>query len=130
MQQIILFDGVCHLCNHAVNYVILHDPEKKFLFVPFQSPAGINMCGLFGISTAQQESVVLIKEGKILTKSKAVATIIRQTKGWARCWLLFNWLPEKTKDRIYDWVAKKRYAWWGKKEQCMVPTQDVMDRFL
>lgn len=130
MQQIILFDGVCHLCNRAVNYVIRHDAEKKFLFVPFQSPAGINMCGLFGISPEQQNSVVLIREGKILTKSKAVITIIQQTKGWAQIFLLFRWLPSKLKDRFYDWIAKNRFKWWGKKDQCMVPTPDILDRFL
>jgi predicted DCC family thiol-disulfide oxidoreductase YuxK len=130
MQQIILFDGVCHLCNHAVKYVIQHDPDKKFLFVAFQSAAGANICGLFGVSPLQQESVLLIKEGKVFNKSNAVIAILRQCKGWASFFLLFSWLPEKWRNQIYDWVAKNRYKWWGKRDTCMLPTPDVLERFL
>ena len=128
--QLILFDGMCHLCNGTVQFIIRHDRDKKFSFTPFQSRSGQEMLKLHGYSTADNSSVVYIKNGAWIVKSNAVLLILRDL---GCCWNLFYPLiiiPAVVRDFMYDLIAKNRYRLFGKRDSCMVPTSDIMDRFL
>jgi predicted DCC family thiol-disulfide oxidoreductase YuxK len=130
MQKIIFFDGICNLCNGSVQFVIKHDPDEKFLFASFQSDSGRNVAAMFGIDADKTDSFVLISEGKKYFKSTAALMVIAELSGPVRLLSIFRFLPESWRNRIYDWVAKNRYQWFGKKDSCMVPTENLQKRFL
>lgn len=129
MQQIILFDGVCNLCNAAVNYVIRHDPEKKFRFAPLQSDKAKELLSGEPSLKNDLKSFVLIKEAKIFTRSTAALMVARELKGPVRWLYVFIIIPAFLRDLIYRIVAKNRFRWFGKKESCMVPTPELSERF-
>ncbi|MFY0598372.1 MAG: thiol-disulfide oxidoreductase DCC family protein [Cyclobacteriaceae bacterium] len=129
-DTIILFDGVCNLCDFFVNFVIDRDHSKKFKFASLQSDFASQSLSKIGSDHKQLTSLVLIDDGKISVKSSAALQILRQL-GFP--WKIFYFLiviPRPIRDFIYDWIAKNRYKWFGKRDSCRVPTIDVMERFL
>ncbi len=130
MQKIIFFDGICNLCNRTVQFVIKHDPNEKFLFASFHSDSGRNVAAMFGIDIDKADSFVLISEGKKYFKSTAALMVISELSGPIKILSLFKLLPEPLRNRLYDWVARNRYKWFGKKERCMIPTKKQQKRFL
>lgn len=129
-QPIILFDGICNLCDGAVQFVIKHDPENQFLFASLQSEAGQRLLKQYKLSVENFNSFILIQDEKVYNKSTGALKVARQIKGvWS--WLyIFIIIPAFIRDTVYTWIAQNRYKWFGKKEACMIPTPELKARFL
>ncbi len=130
-KKIILFDGVCNLCNGAVLWIIRRDSRDIFRFASLQSKAGRELTRARHIDTGQVDSIILIDPGvAYYIKSDAALEIARELKGYGMLPLLFGWIPKSIRDAIYDLVARNRYRMFGKKQECMVPTPELKARFL
>ncbi|MAU27001.1 MAG: DUF393 domain-containing protein [Muricauda sp.] len=130
-KKIILFDGVCNLCNGAVQFVIKRDKKDVFRYAALQSEVGQNLLEARNIDTSKIDSIILIEPGvAFYTKSDATLEIAREFGGVWRLLLVFQWIPGSIRNIIYDFVARNRYRWFGKKEQCMVPTPELQAKFL
>lgn len=131
-HPVILFDGVCNLCNGAVQFVIERDPKGRFRFASLQSDAGGELLRTHGLKVPEgdPESIVLIEGGKAYECSSAALKIARGLSGgW---WLLYAFMivPSFIRDLVYRWIAANRYRWFGKSEECWVPTAELRTRFL
>lgn len=130
-KKIILFDGVCNLCNGAVLFVIKRDKNDVFRFAPLQSEAGRKLANERKIDTDKVDSIILIEpQLAYYTKSDAALKITRSLSGLWPMMTVFLGLPSGFRDWVYDWVAKNRYRWFGKKEECMIPTPEIKNKFL
>lgn len=129
-SAVILFDGVCNLCDGFVQFVIARDPAARFRFAALQSGVGQELLRSYGIKVAATpESIVLIENNHIYTHSQAVLRILRQLSGWR--WLYgFVVLPRVLRDAAYRWVARNRYRWFGRQDACLIPTPALQARFL
>ncbi len=127
---VFLFDGVCKFCNAGVNFILDHDRRRRFRFAALQSDAGQAMLRRFGLRTDDLDTAVLVENGRAYTKSSAALRIARNLGGaWSLLALLFA-VPPFMRDAAYDLLARNRYRWFGKADQCRVPTPEVRDRFL
>ena len=131
---IILFDGVCKLCERSVHFVIRHDPEAKFMFAPLQSDYARMLLedpklGFDEFQAGDLDSFVLIAAGKINVRSDAWLSICRQLDGWPGLLRVFQVVPRPIRDAVYDFIGRHRYQWFGKKPECMIPTPDIQRRF-
>jgi predicted DCC family thiol-disulfide oxidoreductase YuxK len=130
-KKIILFDGVCNLCNGAVQFIIRNDRRDRFRFAALQSDLGKELCRARHIDTGQIDSIVLIDPGvAYFIKSDAALEIARQLPGYGLLPYMLGWLPRSLRDAVYDLVARNRYRWFGKKDQCMIPTPELQKKFL
>lgn len=130
-KQLILFDGVCNLCNSSVNYVIKHDKGGIFMFAPLQSDTGKKIINKYNLDTSQTDSILLYSEGKELKIKSSAALAIASKLGFPRNLLsVFYIVPPVIRNWVYDYIAKHRYKWYGKKDVCMIPTQELQDKFL
>ncbi|MEQ3654379.1 MAG: thiol-disulfide oxidoreductase DCC family protein [Dokdonia sp.] len=129
-KKIILFDGVCNLCNGAVLFVIKRDPDDVFRFAALQSDKGQALAQQYGIDTAKVDSIILIENGKSYTKSSAALRIAKHLKSGYRFLSMFLVIPAVIRNWVYDFIAKNRYNWYGKKDQCMIPTPALQSKFL
>jgi predicted DCC family thiol-disulfide oxidoreductase YuxK len=130
MRPVILFDGVCNLCNGSIQFVIKRDSKARFRFASLQSDMARDLVKPFGKDPAQLDSILLVHNGKLYQKSRAALEIVRRMRG---AWPLLYGLviiPPFIRDVVYNWVARNRYRWFGKQESCMVPTPDLKERFL
>lgn len=126
----ILFDGLCNLCNGSVNFILKRDKKGKFKFASLQSEIGTELTNKYNIDTNIVDSIVLIKNNKVFTKSNAVLEILKDLPiGW-RVFRIGIILPKVIRDWLYDLIAKHRYRIFGKKDECPIPSKDVQDRFL
>ena len=128
---VILFDGVCNLCNGFVQFVIRHDPPGRFRFASFQSAAGQELLLAHGLSPVVTPETVLLIEapGQVSTHSTAALRILRRLRGWS--WLGAGLLvPRLLRDAVYRLIARNRYRWFGQRAACMVPTPALRQRFL
>lgn len=129
-QHIILFDGVCNLCNGGVQFIIKKDKKNLFKFAALQSEFGQELLKKHQISTESMDSFVYVYQDSAYTKSTAALKIARELKrGW-QFFYVFIIIPSFIRNWFYDWVAKNRYKWFGKKESCMIPTPGLKARFL
>jgi len=126
MARIVLFDGVCNLCNGAVRFIVARDPAGRFRFASLQSETARRLLN----DVAQSETIVLIEAGKTHTKSAAVLRIALGLRFPWPLWFAFIAVPRPLRDLVYDWVARHRYAWFGKRESCMAPTPELQKRFV
>jgi predicted DCC family thiol-disulfide oxidoreductase YuxK len=128
---IILFDGVCNLCNGFVQFIIRHDSAGHFQFTSLQSEAGQKLLAQYGTTVAASpETVVLIEQGRLYTHSTAVLHIL---SGLCGAWQLFYaglLMPRVVRDALYRFVARHRYQWFGQQDACMLPTPELAQRFL
>ena len=130
-KKIILFDGVCNLCNTSVQYVIKHDKKDLFRFVALQSETGQKILKHIGISTNNIDSIVLYEPGvAYYYKSSAALEIAKNLGGIFTYGTIFKIIPTSLRDSIYDYVAKNRYKWYGKQDNCMIPTKELKAKFL
>ncbi|MDU4694965.1 MULTISPECIES: thiol-disulfide oxidoreductase DCC family protein [Paenibacillus] len=130
VERVILFDGVCHLCQGAVKFIIKRDPAGRFRFASLQSQAGSQLLQAVGAHGESLDSVVLIENGTYYIRSAAA---LRIAKGLRYPWPLLYGLivvPRGLRDAVYQFVAKHRYRWFGKDETCLVPTRELKERFL
>lgn len=129
-HALILFDGVCNLCNGAVNFVIDRDPDGYFRFAPLQSKTAQQHLEGTPVSSGDLDTIVLIENGTPYVRSTAALRIARRlTSPWPLLFL-FLIVPRPLRDAVYTWIATHRYNWFGRRDQCRLPTPDVKDRFL
>ena len=129
-HPVILFDGVCNLCEGFVTSVIERDDDALFRFAPLQSEVAESLLEPWDIDPDGLESVVLIDNGNCYRKSDAVILVARRL-GFPYALLSpTRFVPRLFRDWVYDVVADRRYGWFGKKDQCMMPTPDIQSRFL
>lgn len=130
-KKIILFDGVCNLCNSSVQYVIQRDKKDEFRFVALQSELGQKIIKYIGIANTNIDSIILYLPGiAYYYKSSAVIEIAKSLQGFFNYGMLFRLLPNALRDVVYDYIARNRYKWYGKKESCMIPTPELKAKFL
>lgn len=130
-KKIILFDGVCNLCNTSVQYVVKRDKKDVFRFAPLQSEIGKKMLKERNIDTNTIDSIILIEpEIAYYIKSEAALKIMKEFDGAWSLMAVFNIVPTKIKNIVYDFIAKNRYKWYGKKDACMIPTPELKAKFL
>ncbi len=129
-KPILLFDGVCNLCNGFVQFIIRQDPRAKFRFAALQSETGQELLRKARISTTELSTVVLWENGKFYTHSDVPLRVVWHLGGWWIFFTVFKIIPKSLRDTIYEWIAKNRYRWFGKKESCMLPTPELKARFL
>lgn len=130
-KKIILFDGICNLCDASVHYVIKHDKNDLFRFVTLQSDLGQAILKHIGINPSHIDSIILYEPGvAYYYKSSAVVEIAKGLSGIFTWFTLFQILPTVLRDYVYDYVAKNRYKWYGKKQECLVPNEEVFSKFL
>lgn len=129
-RPLILFDGVCNLCNSAVNFIIDRDPRAELTFAPLQSPAGKMMLARFGLADDALDSIVLVENSKCFTRSAAALRIARHLKGLWPILYVFILIPRPLRDLIYDWIARNRYRWFGRRDACRLPGPEIADRFV
>jgi predicted DCC family thiol-disulfide oxidoreductase YuxK len=128
-MDIILFDGICNLCNSGVQFIIKRDSNGHFKFASIQSETGQRLLKKHGISN-KIDSIVVIENEKIYIKSDAALHISKYLDGYWKYLILLKVLPAAFRDFLYDIVAKNRYKWFGKKESCMLPALETKARFL
>jgi predicted DCC family thiol-disulfide oxidoreductase YuxK len=131
-KKIILFDGVCNLCNDSVLKVIKYDRKNVFLFTALQSEAGEKILKKLEIDTSKIDSIILYvpEENKYYIKSSAALRIMNEFSGVWKLMQVFRILPAALNNVVYDWIARNRYRWFGKKESCMIPTPELKAKFL
>ena len=132
MQQgpVVLFDGVCNFCNRAVNFILRHEKKAILKFAPLQSEAGRRLARQYGLNSDQPESLVLIEEEKLYLRSSAALRICRYLRGGWPLMIGFIIVPTVIRDLVYRWIAANRYRWFGRRSQCMVPTEENRSRFI
>lgn len=129
-NNIILFDGVCNFCNAVTNFIIRQDKKKIFRFAAFQSTVGQKILKQLNFSLDSFETFLFIANGKIYKKSNAALRLYNKLS-WYWKWTQLFWIfPRFFRDWIYDIIARNRYKWFGKREECMVPTAELKERFL
>jgi predicted DCC family thiol-disulfide oxidoreductase YuxK len=130
-KKIILFDDVCNLCNSAVQFVIKHDKDDVFRFVPLQSKLGQDILEYIGIDSKNIDSIVLYEPGvAYYYKSDAALQIAKSLGGLFSLGIIFKIIPTRIRNQLYDYIARNRYKWYGKKESCMLPTPELKAKFL
>jgi predicted DCC family thiol-disulfide oxidoreductase YuxK len=129
-HKIILFDGVCNLCNRSVNFIISKDSKDIFRFATLQSDIGMSLMSQHGINTTKTDSVILIDTNKYHERSSAILQIVKDLSGGYALLYFFIIVPKCIRDWGYDYIAKNRYKWYGKKDSCMVPTPELVSKFL
>ena len=130
VNNLILFDGVCNLCNGAVQFIVKRDKKSKFKFASLQSSVGKKYLKQFHLDQKATYSIILVREEKILDKSSAALEIARHLSGLWPLLSVFKIIPKFLRDIFYDFIAKNRYRWFGKKDECMIPTPELKARFL
>lgn len=129
-QPILLFDGVCNLCNSSVQFVIKHDTQKKFTFASLQSDAAKEILLQFGEKNYNLDSIILIDSNEIYSKSSAILRVLKLLGGFYSLLYIFIIIPNPLRDWLYNYIAKNRYKWYGKRESCMIPSEKLKNRFL
>jgi len=129
-NPVILFDGVCNFCNDSVNFVIKRDKKSIIKFAALQGEAGQQLLTQFKLPVDSFDTFVFIEDGMIYTKSTAALKVCRYLTPLWRLLYGFIIVPKFIRDGIYQLIAKNRYAWFGKRNACMIPTPEVRSRFL
>ncbi|GGA72062.1 thiol-disulfide oxidoreductase [Flavobacterium palustre] len=130
-KKIILFDGVCNLCDSAVQFIIERDKKDVFRFVALQSDLGKEICHYIGVNPKITDSIILYEPGiAYYYKSQAALQIASELGSFYSLLTVFKILPQKINDAFYDYIAKNRYRWYGKKEHCMIPSPELKSKFI
>lgn len=130
-KKIILFDGHCNLCESSVQFVIKHDTNDQFRFVALQSDLGQKIISHIGINGKNIDSVVLYDPGvAYYYKSNAALQVAKNLGGLFHLGTVFKIIPTSLRNILYDYIAKNRYSWYGKKQSCMIPTEELRSKFL
>jgi predicted DCC family thiol-disulfide oxidoreductase YuxK len=127
---VLLFDGVCNLCNGFVNFVIDHDPDGYFKLGALQSEEAQPYLEAYSIDPEALESVVLIEDGVAYHRSTAALRVARHLTGPWPLLYAFIVVPPPLRDLVYRWIAQNRYDWFGRRDQCRMPTPELQQRFL
>jgi predicted DCC family thiol-disulfide oxidoreductase YuxK len=128
-ESVVLFDGVCNLCNASVRFVIKRDRAARFKFASLQSPYAASLFRRMNFHSEGVDSIVLFENGKFFVRSTAALNIARHLSGLWPLLYAFIIVPPFIRDAVYDFVARNRYRWFGKKEFCEVPAPGMKERF-
>jgi predicted DCC family thiol-disulfide oxidoreductase YuxK len=129
-KPVVLFDGVCNLCNGSVQFILKHDPKGYFKFAALQSTAGAEILKYFNLSTTDFDTFVFVERGKPYLRSSAALRVARGLSGLWPLLYAFVIIPAPLRDLGYRWVARNRYRWFGKRDTCMIPSPELKARFL
>lgn len=129
-QDVILFDGVCNFCSASIRFIIKRDPNRRFKFASLQSATAAHLLKEHGIPSSDISTIILIHEAQVLQQSDAVLEIVKHLRGLWPALYLFKMVPRFIRDAAYAAIAKRRYKLFGKKETCMIPSDDIRARFL
>lgn len=130
-HPVILFDGVCNLCNSSVQFIIRRDPKSYFRFAALQSDKGRELISLYGQTVADPpDSVILVDANGIHIRTDAALRIAKRLSGLWPAFSLFLILPRWLRDPVYNWIGRNRYRWFGKQDSCMMPDPSLRSRFL
>ena len=129
-MPILLFDGHSNFCNAWVRMIVRRDTAKNILFAPLQSSVGRKMLEENKIDVNYTESLVFFEEERYSVSSTAALRIYSYLDGWERHLKILTVLPRSLRDALYHFIAKYRYKWFGRSEQCMIPSQELRERFL
>ncbi|TVZ23260.1 putative DCC family thiol-disulfide oxidoreductase YuxK [Dokdonia sp. Hel_I_63] len=129
-KKIILFDGVCNLCNGAITFIIKRDKNDVFRYAPLQSEVGKNLAAKHKIDLDKVDSIILVTDQSAVAKSTAALRIAKQLSGGWHLLAVFLILPRFLRNAVYDFIASNRYKWFGKKDACMIPTPELKSKFL
>jgi hypothetical protein len=128
--SILYFDGVCNLCNGLVQFVIRQNPEGTIRFASLQSEKGRYRLEATGLDSEKLSTVIFEKNGRVSTKSDAVLGLLWELGGFWKLSVLGRIIPRFLRNAMYDFIARRRYSWFGKRDSCMIPTPELMERFL
>jgi predicted DCC family thiol-disulfide oxidoreductase YuxK len=129
-SPIVLFDGVCNLCNRSVQFILKRDKRGKFRFASLQGPVGQSLLQRSGLPPDHLDSFVLVEDNKVYTRSTGALRVLRLLGGaWSLLYILWI-IPRPLRDGIYNWIAQHRYRWFGKEESCWLPKPEWRSRFL
>ena len=129
-KKIILFDGVCNLCNGAVVFIIKRDKKDVFRFAALQSEIGEKLLRKYQIDPEKTDSIILVADNNAFAKAGAALRIAQQLSGLWPALAILRIVPRFISNAVYDWIASNRYQWFGKKESCMIPTPELKAKFL
>jgi len=130
-KKVILFDGLCNFCNDSVLKVIKYDVKNQFVFTSLQSDIGKEIIQYLGVDTSKVDSIILYEPNVAYDiKSTAALKIMNDFGGIWKLTQVFWIFPESFRNIIYDYIAKNRYKWFGKKEACMIPSKEIQEKFL
>jgi predicted DCC family thiol-disulfide oxidoreductase YuxK len=129
-RAVILFDGVCNLCNSAVQFVIKHDKENHFKFASIQSDAGQRLLNQYHLPQHDINSFVLIENATAFTRSTAALKVSKLLNGPVKLLYGFIIVPAFIRDAVYTFIANNRYRWFGQRKECMIPTPELKDKFI
>lgn len=129
-KPVILFDGVCNLCNGAVQFIIKRDKKKQFLFASLQSKAGTELLKTHELPLNDFNSFILVEGEKVYTRSTAALRVAKKLRGGWKLLYSLMIVPRFLRNFVYNIIAKNRYKWFGKRNECMVPTAELKERFL
>jgi predicted DCC family thiol-disulfide oxidoreductase YuxK len=129
-NPIVLFDGVCNLCNGSVQFILRHDPSGRFRFASLQSSVGQDLLARFGMAPGRLDSVVLVEGDRWFRESDAALRIARGMSGGWKALAVFRVIPRPIRDAAYRFIARNRYRWFGKQETCWLSTPELRGRFL
>lgn len=129
-KSVILFDGVCNLCNASIDFIIKRDKKDQFRVGALQVDAGKKLLSKFDVNPEYLDSLVLVEDDQVYFRSTAALRIARNLSGLWPLFYVFIILPSGIRDRIYDWIGKNRYRWFGKKNTCRLPTPKERAKFI
>ncbi|QRK11617.1 thiol-disulfide oxidoreductase DCC family protein [Archangium violaceum] len=128
---VVLFDGVCNLCNGVVNFIIDRDPSARFRFAALQSTqAAVLLAPLGRVPEADPQSFILVEDGRVYERSSAALRVARKLPGAWKLFYVFVVVPTPLRDAVYRFIARNRYRWFGKADACRMPTPELRARFL
>ncbi|MDP2385891.1 MAG: thiol-disulfide oxidoreductase DCC family protein [Bacteroidota bacterium] len=130
INELVLFDGVCNFCDSSVQFVIRKERKPTLKFASLQSPTGQNLLKKFNLNPVEIDSVVFVSGEKVYIKSTAALHLVKRLKGLYPLLFGFIIVPPFIRNAVYDWIARNRYKWYGKKDSCMIPTPEIRARFV
>lgn len=128
-EPVVVFDGVCSFCNGSVQFLLRRERDHQLHFAAAQSAAGNALLACYGKDLGDLDSIMLVADGRAYEKSDACLSIVRHLR-WPWQWLRLGWLvPRGLRDGVYGFIAKRRYRWFGKRDECTIPTKELRARF-
>lgn len=129
-SPILLFDGVCNLCHHFVQFILKRDPKGHIRFASLQSELGQQLLQKYNVPQDQLDTVILIENDQVYSHSDVAVRVVTYLSGFWPIFRIFRFIPRFFRDPIYNWIAANRYRWFGKQDQCLMPQPEWKDRFL
>jgi predicted DCC family thiol-disulfide oxidoreductase YuxK len=127
---LVLFDGVCNLCHGAVRFIIARDPAKHFRFASLQSPTGLSVIREHDLPEDVRSMILVEPDGRVYARSTAALRVARRLGALWPLLAVLEWVPAFLRDPFYEWVARNRYRWFGRKDSCPLPDPALADRFI